>query len=57
MIHMVKINILTGHEEKGNLHVIMSIILSFYIYRKPMYFLETCTIFFESKAYCLTKFC
>ena len=57
MTHVVKIDILTGHEEKGSLHFILKNIFSLHSYRKPVHFLETFTIYFESKAYCLTKFC
>ena len=57
MTHVVKINILTGHEETGNLHFILKIIFSLHIYRKTMHFLKTCTIYFESIAYCLTECC
>ena len=51
MTHVVKIDILTGYEETGNLHFILK---PFYfllqIYRKTMHFLKTCTIYFESIA-------
>ena len=60
MTHMAKIDILTGHEEKGNLHFNLNIIFSLLNYgkeKKNMHFLKTCTVNYESIAYCLTKFC
>ena len=57
MTQVVKIDILTGHEEKGNLHFILMIIFHCIFIEKNMHFLKTCTIYFESIAYCLTKFC
>ena len=48
MTHVVKVDIITGHEEKGYLH--------FILYRKTIQFLKTCTVHYESITYCLTKF-
>ena len=56
MTHVVKIDILSGHKEKGNLHFVLKIIFLLHIYRKTMQFLKTFTIYFESIAHCLTKF-
>ena len=56
MTHVVKIDIFTGHEEKGYLHFIRKIIFIAYL-SKNMHFLKTCTVDYESTAYCLTKFC
>ena len=50
MTQVVKIYILTGHEDVGHLHFIL------YIYRKKMHFLKTCTVSYESIEQCLTKF-
>ena len=55
MTHVVRIGILTGHEEIGNLH--SEDYFSLHIYRKTIQFLNTYTIYFESIAYCLTKVC
>ena len=57
MTHVVEIDILTGHEETGNLHFILKDYFSLHVYWKTMFFLKTCTIYFESIADCLTKFC
>ena len=38
MTHMVKIDILTGHEEKGNLHFILKIIFHCIFIEKPCSF-------------------
>ena len=56
MKHMVKIDILTGYKEIDNLHFILRL---FFIANlsKTMHFLTTCTVNYESIAYCLTKFC
>ena len=40
MTHMVKIDILTGHKEKGNLHFILKIIFHSIFIGKPCIFLE-----------------
>ena len=56
MTHVVKIDILTCQEETGNLHFYLEDYFSLHIYRKTMRFLKPCTIYFESIAYCLTKF-
>ena len=54
---MVRIDIFTGYEEKSNLHFILKIIFHCIFIEKTMQFLKTCTIYFESIAYCLTKLC
>ena len=51
MTHMVKIDILTGLEEKDNLHFILKIIFDCIFIEKNMQFLKTCTIYFEIIAY------
>ena len=55
MTHVVKIDILTGHEKMGNLQFILKIILIAYL-SKIMHFLKTCTVNYERIAYCLTNF-
>ena len=40
MTHLVKIDILTGHEEKGNLHFIVKIIFHCIFIEKPCIFLK-----------------
>ena len=40
MTHMVKIDILTGYEEKGNLHFILKIIFIANLSKKPSIFLK-----------------
>ena len=57
MTHVVKIDIITRHEEKGNLHFILKIIFHCIFIEKNMHFLKTYTVNYESIAYCLTKFC
>ena len=57
MTHVVRNGIPTSHEETGNLHFILNIILSLQIYRKTKHFLKICSVDYESIAYCLTKFC
>ena len=54
MTHVVKIDILTGHVKKGSLHFILNI---FFIacLSKTMHFLRTCTVYYESIVYRLTK--
>ena len=57
MTHVVKIGILTGHEEKRQFTFYSEDYFTLHIYRKTMQLLKICTINFESTAYCLTKFC
>ena len=57
MTQIVKIHILTDHEEIGNLHFILKIIFHCIPIKKKMHFLKTCSVIYESIAYCLTKFC
>ena len=57
MTHVVKIDIFTGHEKKANLHFILKIIFHCKFIEKNIQFPKTCTIYFESIAYYLTKFC
>ena len=38
--HVVKIDILTGHEETGNLHFYLEDYFSLHIYRKTMHFFQ-----------------
>ena len=54
MTHVVKIDILTGHEVKGNF--ILKIIFHCIYIEKPCIFLKLVQIHFENVAYCLTKF-
>ena len=56
MTHVDKIDILTGHEEKGYLHFILKIIFHC-IFIKKYAFFEILHSNYESIAYCLTKFC
>ena len=55
--HVVKIDILTGHEKVGNLHFILKIIFSLHIYRKTVYYLKTSVVNYKNIACYLTKFC
>ena len=70
MTHVDKIDILTGHEEIGDLHFDLEIFLIAYLSKKKkknkkkkkqtkknMHFLKTCTINCESITYCPTIFC
>ena len=43
MIHIVKMDIPTGHEEIGNLHYGLKIIFHCIFIEKHMHFLKTCT--------------
>ena len=43
MTHMIEIDIVTGHEEIGNLHFFPEALFSLHIYRKNMHFLKTCS--------------
>ena len=54
MPHVVKIDILTGHEEIGNLHFILKIIFIACLW-KNLHFLKTWTVYYEIMAYCLPK--
>ena len=56
---MVRIDILIGHEQIGNLHFDMKIIFHCIFIGKTMHFLKASTVNYqyESKVYCLTKFC
>ena len=56
MTHVVKIDILTGYKEKGNLHFILKIIFHCIFIGITMHFLKTFTIYFNCRANCLTKF-
>ena len=56
MTHVALIDFLTGQQEKGNLHVILNIIFHCIFIEKNMHFLKTCTVHYESIAYCQTKF-
>ena len=63
MTHVVKIDIITGHE--GKVVCLFFVFFAFHsvdhfslhIYRKTMQFLKTCTVNYERITYCLTKFC
>ena len=65
MTHVIKIDILTGHEEPDCLQFILKIIFNCEVIKKQnktkqkknMHFLKTCIVNYESKEYCLTKFC
>ena len=54
MTHVVKIDILTGHEEMGNLHFILKIILIAYLSKG---FFQNLYSKSWNIAYCLAKFC
>ena len=53
---MVRIDILIGHEQIGNLHFDMKIIFHCIFIGKTMHFLKASTVNYGSKVYC-TKFC
>ena len=44
MTHVIKIDIITGHEEMGKLHFILKFIFNCIFIEKNMHFLKTCTI-------------
>ena len=56
MIHVVKVDFVTGHEEMGNLHFILKVIFHYIFIKKNMHLLKTYTFNYEIIAYCLTKF-
>ena len=57
MMYVVKIDILTGQEKTGNLHFILKIIFHLLFIEKPCIFFKTCTVNYESIAYCAMKLC
>ena len=57
MTQVIKIDIITGHEEMGKFAFYSVDYISFNIYRKTMHVLKNCINNYESIAYCLTKFC
>ena len=57
MTHVVKIDIITGHEEKSNMHFIFWIIFFIAYLSKNHAVLKKITVNYESITYCLTKFC
>ena len=54
MTNVVKIDIHSGHEEIENLVYNLKIIAN--LSKKKCAFFQTCTVNYESIAYCLTKF-
>ena len=55
MTHVVKIDIIIGHEEKKRLFAFYSVdYFSLHIYQKTMPFLKTDTVNSESITYCLS---
>ena len=49
MTHVVKIDILTGHEEKGNLHYILRIIFHCIFIKEPCIFSKLVQIYMEGQ--------
>ena len=57
MSQVVKIDIPTGHEEKLVICILIYRLFFIAYLSKPMHFLKTCTVNYESIAYRETKFC